>query len=740
MVLRVYCLNQLTPAKTGNKQKSVPVIPNMRIHGINLFLLAVFLTASVSLSANAVRDGQVEAELVTEVTSIQPGRTFTLALRLKHDEGWHTYWKNPGDAGLPTTIEWMLPEGFEAGSIQWPYPEIIDVSGIINYGYSDEIFLLVDITPPENLRSDEDVTLTARVEWLMCEVICIPGSADLNLNLPVSLDPTSGESPWSAAFDETRELLPKQLDSWEVSAYRDGNRIALYLEPTGEANPDISSLYFFSADAQVVPGAPQPLRRSGAGYVLELARTDFAEKDAVSLPGILYSAEGWLADGSMKALGIDPGYADELMPAAISIRSDSGQTAVADGNFLGVLGLAFLGGLILNLMPCVFPVLGIKIMGFVGQAGEQKGRIVMHGLVYALGILVSFWALAAALLILRAGGEELGWGFQLQSPVFVYFLTLILFVFALNLSGVFEVGGGAMGLGQHLAGNGGLAGSFFSGLLATVVATPCAAPFLAPALGAALALNSIESMVVFTFIGLGLAAPYLVLSMFPGLVKILPRPGAWMETFRQAMSFPLYASAGFLIWVLAAQTGEYGLLFALFALSLVAMAGWIYGRWSVPTRKPAVRRVAVAAALAVLGLAIYTGYPVREPSGLVWEKWSPEKVTTLRAEGRPIFVDFTARWCATCQANKAAVFSSGKIIKTFHARDVAVLKADWTNGDPAITEELARFGRSAVPFNLFYLPGQIEPVILPVILTPGAIMEALGKSPARPAGIQAEIQ
>ena len=299
----------------------------MRKSSINLFLLAVFLAASASLSAKAVRDGQVEAELVTEVTSIQPGRIFTVALRIKHDEGWHTYWKNPGDAGLPTTIEWMLPEGFEAGPIQWPYPEIIDVSGIINYGYSDEIFLLVDITPPENLPGGEVVTLTARVEWLMCEVICIPGSADLDLNLSVSLDPPSEESPWSTAFDETRERLPKRLHFWEVSAYREGNRMALYLEPTGEANPDISSLYFFSADAQVVPGAPQPFRRADAGYVIELARTDFAEEKAVSLPGILFSAGGWLADGSAKALGIDPSYADGPMPDAIGILADSGQAA-----------------------------------------------------------------------------------------------------------------------------------------------------------------------------------------------------------------------------------------------------------------------------------------------------------------------------------------------------------------------------------------------------------------------------
>ena len=696
---------------------------------ISSLFAALYFAVPTALTAQTVRDGQVEAELVSEVTSIQSGMPFVVALRLKHDEGWHTYWKNPGDAGLPTIIEWKLPSGFKAGAIQWPYPEIIDVAGIINYGYGGEILLLVEIIPPADLQPDGNVTLGAHVDWLMCKEICMPGQADLVLNLPVSTDLSMRYSSWRAAFDESRERLTHWIHPWVVSAYRDGNKVSLLLEPSGLANHDISEIYFFSEDAQVAPKASQPLRKIGAQYVLELIRTDFADNEALSLPGTLYSADGWMADGSIKSIGIDPVYNERTLPVTIGVLSKPGEGSIGDSNLLGILWLAFIGGLILNLMPCVFPILGLKIMGFVNQAGEQRGRVMLHGLVYAFGVLLSFWVLASVLLLLRAGGAELGWGFQLQSPIFVYFLTLILFVFALNLSGVFELGGWAVGIGQRLTGKSGLTGSFFTGLLATVVATPCAAPFLAPALGSALTLSGPESMVVFTFIGLGLASPYLVLSLFPGLVKILPRPGAWMETFRQAMAFPLYASAGFLLWVLAAQVGEYGLLFAIFAMAMVAMAAWIYGRWSVPERKPVVRRVALIAALAVFGLAVYTGYPSLHPSELIWVKWSPEKVAALRAEERPIFVDFTARWCATCQANKAAVLSSSKIMSVFKEQNVATLKADWTTMDTAITEELARYGRSAVPFNLVYLPGQIEPVILPVVLTSGAVIDALQMSP-----------
>jgi thiol:disulfide interchange protein DsbD len=388
--------------------------------------------------------------------------------------------------------------------------------------------------------------------------------------------------------------------------------------------------------------------------------------------------------------------------------------------------------------------LGIKVLGFVNQAGSDRGKIVLHGLVFTAGVLASFWALAGALLALRAGGEQLGWGFQLQSAAFVYGMAVFMLVFALNLSGLFEVGLSATGAGAGLQSQEGLGGSFFTGMLATLVATPCSAPFLAPALGAALALSAVESLVVFTAIAVGLSAPYLLLSLFPSAVKVLPRPGAWMETFKQLMAFPLYATVGWLVWVLAAQTAgdDYGLLMILFAFVLVAMAAWAYGRFGQAHGKPSRQRWGTAAALALLVAGVALGWPQPPPAvgssstgaggasgkgayAVAWQPWSPEAVAAAQAAGRTIYVDFTARWCATCQTNKAAVFSSSEVLAELARRDVLLLKADWTNKDPRITQELAKFQRSAVPFNLLYHPGQAAPRVLPELLTPGIVLDAL---------------
>jgi thiol:disulfide interchange protein DsbD len=380
-------------------------------------------------------------------------------------------------------------------------------------------------------------------------------------------------------------------------------------------------------------------------------------------------------------------------------------------------------------MPCVFPVLGIKVLGFVNQAGSDRSKVVTHGLVFTLGVLLSFWALAGLLLALRAGGSQLGWGFQLQSPAFVFGMAAFLLIFALNLSGLFEIGLSATAVGGKLQMQSGYAGSFFTGVLATLVATPCSAPFLAPALGAALALSAGESFLVFTAIALGLSAPYLLLSIFPSAVKILPRPGAWMETFKQLMAFPLYATVGALVWVLAGQTkdDDYALLFIVFGLVLVAMAAWVYGRFA----KTAGR---VMAALLVTG-GIGLGWPKNTEAAPItasgytvkWEHWSPEAVATARAAGRTIYVDFTARWCATCQTNKAAVFTSTAVLAELGKKNVLLLKADWTSRDEAITAELAKWGRSAVPFNLIYRPDQPDPLVLPELLTPSIVTQALGK-------------
>jgi len=377
---------------------------------------------------------------------------------------------------------------------------------------------------------------------------------------------------------------------------------------------------------------------------------------------------------------------------------------------------------VLNLMPCVFPVLGIKILGFVNQSGQDKKKVVLHGLVFALGVLLSFWSLAAVLAILRAGGQELGWGFQLQEPGFVFILAAVMLVFAMNMSGVFEFGLSATAVGADLQMKSGFAGSFFTGVLATAVATPCSAPFLAPALGAALAVPTGESFVIFTAIAVGLSAPYLLLSLFPEAVKILPRPGAWMETFKQFMAFPLYGTVGALVWVLAGQLGDDSLM-AILGLVTIALGIWVYGRWTAPGASAGRVRFGYGGLLVLLLVGAWLGWPAQ--SKVVWEPWSPEAVTKLRAEKRTIYVDFTARWCATCQTNKKLVFGSADVLKVFADKKIATLRADWTNKDPRITAELAAYNRSAVPFNVIWLPGNDAPVILPELLTPGSVLDVV---------------
>jgi thiol:disulfide interchange protein len=367
----------------------------------------------------------------------------------------------------------------------------------------------------------------------------------------------------------------------------------------------------------------------------------------------------------------------------------------------------------------------LKIVGFVDRAGEDRRRVALHGLIFTVGVLLSFWILAGILAALRAGGEELGWGFQLQSPAFVFFLAVIITGFALNLAGVFEFGLAVTAAGSTLTRKSGYFGSFFSGVLATVVATPCAAPFLAPALGAALTLTTAGSFLIFTFIGLGLAAPYLALSLFPGCVRILPKPGPWMATFKQIMAFPLFATSAFLLWVLAGQVGEDQFLNILLALVLVGFALWIYGRWSTPVNNPMARILARISVIVLLAGAMFLGLSGDSSDQLIWEPWSPERVVALHTEGRPVYVDFTARWCATCKANKTIVFSSREVLDTFQSLDMATLKADWTNEDSRITEALATFNRSAVPLNIIYVPGREAPIILPELLTPGIVLDAI---------------
>ncbi|MFZ5497142.1 MAG: protein-disulfide reductase DsbD family protein [Verrucomicrobiota bacterium] len=694
-----------------------------------LFAVLLFLPGLLAAAPGPVKKGAVTAELVAHDASIQPGRPFLVALRLVHDEHWHTYWINPG-TGYPTSLEWKLPGGFTAGALQWPVPHVVrDTKGnVTGHGYEGETFLFVEITPPANLAPGTDVTLRARADWLMCKEVCMPGDARLELTLPVKSEPPAPNMSVARLFTNAHAALPRPLAGWTVTAARAGAAFTVRLTPAPGNTHRPQGLHLFDTAGLVDYAAPQKITGENGAFVFTLAAAKDGDPAATRLAGVIVSDNGWggafpshgatfdVEIGAPAASQVSTGPASGLRPPV------SGA-----GSLAGTLLLALAGGLILNLMPCVFPVLGIKVLGFVNQAGSDRGKVVAHGLVFTAGVFLSFWVLAGLLLALRAGGAQLGWGFQLQSPGFVFGMAVFLLVFALNLSGLFEIGLSATGVGGKLQMQSGFGGSFFTGILATLVATPCSAPFLAPALGAALTLSAAESFAVFTAIALGLSAPYLLLSAFPAAVKFLPRPGAWMETFKQLMAFPLYATVGWLLWVLAGQTkdDDNALLLIVLGLVLVAMGVWIYGRWT----KPAAR---VAAATLFAG-GVWLGWPA--PAGAAsasasgyavkWEPWSPAAVETARAAGRTIYVDFTARWCATCQTNKAAVFSSDAVLAELGKRNVLLLKADWTSKDAAITAELAKWGRSAVPFNLIYAPGRAEPVILPELLTPGIVLEAL---------------
>ena len=677
------------------------------------------LGASTLGMGATVRSDHTEVELVTTAAAIQPGAPFWIALRMKMDAGWHTYWKNPGAAGLPTTIKWELPSGLSAGPLRWPVPSIFETGGLVTYGYSGETLLLTRMFPTQELPLGQEVVIKARVTWLECKDVCIPGEADLTLKLPVQ-ETTDLEyrDQWrDASFETTRAHWPQPNSSWRVNAFHHPGQITLVLTSEHAPVPTIEKAYLFSADARIDANAPQPLKVGEEGVALHLTPNPFAAPRGESLAGVLSLKT---ASGPVY-LEIDSFLNESPQPPAVEGRLLAAIT-------LPLLLLAFVGGAVLNLMPCVFPILGLKVMSFVQQAGAGRRKVVLHGLVFTLGVLISFWVLAAALIILRTGGSELGWGFQLQSPAFVWTLTVILFAFGLNMSGVFEVGQSAVGIGSQLTTKGGLTATFFSGVLATVVATPCSAPFLAPALGVALALNPLESVIVFTSIGLGLALPYLLLSLFPQLMELLPRPGAWMETLKQSMAFLLYASVGYLLWVLTAQVGESHLLNIFIGLVVIAVACWVYGRWSQSDFSASVRRCGLLATLVLLVGGLYLGYAA-DSDPIEWIPWSPGKAADLHAQGVPVYVDFTARWCATCQVNKRVVFGSKTVQEAFREKGIVALKADWTQKTPQITKALEGFGRSAVPLNVLYIPGQHTPVILPELLTPATVLEALESLP-----------
>jgi thiol:disulfide interchange protein DsbD len=715
-----------------NKQDCSFIAGFIRLFVIILIFFIFYFQGKANLYAQFGTESHVDAQLISEVSSIHAGKTFCAAVKLKMADHWHIYWRNPGDTGFPTSIEWILPEGFKAGEIKWPYPERIAEPPLVIYGYHGEVFLLTEIKAAENIKEGSVVTIKAKVSWLECAQVCIPGEALLQIDLAVKDDIPKPDQDMLELFANARSVLPLTSSDWRFQAALEDSQIIILAEPPAWFQDEIKSMIFLPYKADIIEyGAKQSFKKTGNSYQLKIKQATGQTQLPDTLKGILFTENGWRGAASEKAIEIAVKFTDQLNVPASQAKSE------LNNIWLAIL-FSFLGGIILNLMPCVLPVLSIKIMSFIKQAGEERSKSLQHGLVFTLGVLVSFWVLAGALLILRAGGEQLGWGFQLQSPAFLIILSLFMFLFALSMFGVFEIGVSLTTVAGKTQGQSGLLGSFISGITATVVATPCTAPFMGSALGFSLTQPVWVSLLIFTFLGLGMAAPFLLLSSIPSLLRFVPKPGRWMESLKEFMGFLLLATVIWLIWVLGIQAGTNAVTIVLIALLFAGLAAWIYGRWGSVAMPKRTRIISITAALILAAggiffaltnidaYAVSKGQAASTMEGIEWQTYSEDMLKKLQNDGKPVFIDFTAAWCLSCQVNESVAFSSKEVQAKFKELGIAALKADWTSRDETITRALAKYGRNSVPLYVFYNEKQnSKPVILPEIITPGIVLEAI---------------
>ena len=664
--------------------------------------------------------GPVKAEhLTAELTALRPqitpGGSLQAGLVLTLEEHWHVYWINAGDSGEPPKITWTLPAGITAGPMQFPPPQRLPLGPLMDFGYEEQVAFPVELKAAPTLKPGK-VHLDARVSWLVCAAQCLPGKAHLGLDLDVVPGPLS-PPPLVGALGEALNTLPKPLPpNIAVKAVADAKSIGLTVH-SGSKPPD-AQFYPFDSD-QIDNAAPQPFELQNDGVRLVLRRAADATSLPRSLHGLIELGEG---ESYEFTVPVTPGAVAPITAAAAkraALPAGSGVT------LLGELALAFLGGLVLNLMPCVFPVLFLKGLALVHSSGEERRRQRLHGIVYTLGIVVSFWAVVGVLLLLRAGGRQVGWGFQMQSPGFVAVLAALVFLLGLSLAGQFELGLSLTSAGGSLTQKQGFAGSFFTGVLATVVATPCMGPMLGAAVGFALSQPVALTFLVFTVLALGLAVPYLVLTLQPQWTAILPKPGPWMETLKQLTAVPLFATAIWLAWVYGQLYGPDGLnrmALLLLCFLVLAIAGWALGRW------PA-RWGSAVAAVVLIALALAFPLHPQPVEAETWQPWSPETFAAARASGDPVFIDFTAAWCLSCKVNEAAVLRSRDIEQKLAKGHFKLLKADWTQYDPKITAELASVDRSGVPTYVIYPAGKTSHAdVLPELLTRDIVSKAIDKN------------
>ena len=687
-----------------------PALYRAVIRLLTLLLAVCAAMPGLAAESDVVRSARAIVSLVTEPARIRPGESFAAGLRLRLAPGWHTYWRNPGDAGAPAEITVTVPAGASASGFDWPAPQRLPEGPLVSFGFTGEVLLPLRITAPDGLTPGDRFRVEAVANWLVCAEICVPEEGQFRLDLEVA-EEAAPDPAQTAIFAKARAALP-QPAPWPTAArLGPGRGQLLLMTPVSAMGEGTQAFFFPDEGGWIENAAPQPMRIASGHLTLDLARPVEATTPT-RLAGVLALTA---RDGGRMAYAIS---------APVEALAPDRPTTPLPLLLLSAL----LGGLLLNLMPCVFPVLAMKAMAMARLGGAGAARVRAEAGGYTLGVVVSMLVLAGTILVLRGAGQAVGWGFQLTHPVFVATLCWLMLGVALNLSGVFRFGA-ALGLGSHVAGRGGTLGSFATGALAVLVATPCTAPFMAAAIGAAFSLPPAATLAIFTALGLGLALPYVLLGLWPGLARHLPRPGAWMERLRQALAFPMYGAAAWLAWVLAQQTGADGLGLLLIGGVLIGFAAWAArlgeegistGRWLAGT--------ALLAALALLPILARSPPPIIAAATATTEAWSEERVAALQASGKPVFVNLTAAWCLTCKLNEQLVLRTAAVRAAFARQGVITLTGDWTKGDAAIGALLRENGREGVPLYLLYPAGGGSPRVLPQVLTEGILLRAIGEA------------
>lgn len=715
--------------------KSVPFSVSLRTGIVTIIVaLSQLVLAFRTPVAEPLVTPQGQFNIVISHQSVKPGDEVLLALHVTLAPKWHIYWRNPGDSGAAPSLSFDLPKGFSTEGPYWPSPEVLEAGPFVNFGYTGEVYLPYRLKVAPDVEPYQEFKIGAHLSSVVCEEDCIPFEASFSVPLNTIEEGPSTPTKWQQPIDEAFRKVPQEIHSFSGEAVLLEESVELFFQPL-HSEDTVQTALFIPATVQVIRSATeQTLEKRGANYVLTTSRNVEDGKTPDKVSGLLRvegerAGEPFTEDVSVTFAVVSPG--------STSLTKISG--SVSPLLVLSQLGFAFLAGLILNLMPCVFPVIGIKILNFMGKCGNETRKIRLHGFAFSSGVITSFWLLAGLMLAFRSAGEQVGWGFQLQSPIFVYTIIVVLVLWALNLFGLFEVGGTIQNIAGSIETKSTLSGSFLSGVLATFIATPCSAPFMGGAIALALTLPVIPAILIFTFLGLGMSTPYLVLSFAPSLLARLPRPGSWMVTFRQVMGFPLLLTVVWLLWVYGRQQGTDNLIVVLFSLLVMSFAlflgSHIRGWKSRPLRSIANLTTFLSMVVA-LALPVFWSVSVPSRNHVLaasneiqptWERFSTKRLAELLESSRPVFIDFTAAWCITCQVNKKLVLEQASVEAAFHEADVALLVADWTNADAEISTALEKLGRNSVPVYALYKPGKKQPYLFPSLLTPDMVITEVRK-------------